>query len=48
METLVWLRVPGDVVFAAGCVFLAQFAIKLVTGARGSNVVVGSVAPGKR
>lgn len=26
METLVWLRVPGDVIFAAGGVFLALFA----------------------
>ncbi|HEX8613567.1 MAG TPA: nitric-oxide reductase large subunit [Telluria sp.] len=47
METLVWLRVPGDVVFAVGCVFLALFAFKLATGARGSNVAVGSVAPGR-
>ncbi|NHZ94458.1 nitric-oxide reductase large subunit [Massilia sp. CCM 8734] len=48
METLVWLRVPGDVVFAVGCGFLALFAIKLATGARGSNVVIGSVAPNRR
>ena len=46
--TLVWMRVPGDVVFAVGCGFLALFAIKLATGARGRNVVVGSVAPTKR
>jgi nitric oxide reductase subunit B len=26
METLVWMRVPGDVVFAAGTLFLALFA----------------------
>jgi hypothetical protein len=25
METLVWLRVPGDIVFAAGSVFLAVY-----------------------
>lgn len=30
METLVWLRVPGDVVFAAGCVFLAVYVLKLL------------------
>lgn len=48
METLVWLRVPGDVVFAVGCVFLALFAFKLAAGARGSNVVIGSVAPSRR
>jgi nitric oxide reductase subunit B len=30
METLVWLRVPGDVVFAIGAVLLAWYAIKLL------------------
>ena len=30
METLVWLRVPGDVVFAAGAVMLAIYALKLL------------------
>jgi nitric oxide reductase subunit B len=30
METLVWMRVPGDVVFAIGTVFLAVFAIRLL------------------
>jgi len=30
METLVWLRVPGDVVFAAGGVLLAVYALKLL------------------
>ena len=30
MEALVWLRVPGDVVFALGCVFLAVYALKLL------------------
>ncbi|MBX9913327.1 MAG: nitric-oxide reductase large subunit [Pseudomonadaceae bacterium] len=32
METLVWMRVPGDVVFAIGCVFLALFAARLLLG----------------
>jgi nitric oxide reductase subunit B len=32
METLVWLRVPGDVVFAAGTLFLALFAWRLLRG----------------
>jgi nitric oxide reductase subunit B len=31
METLVWMRVPGDVVFAAGTLFLALFAWRLLT-----------------
>ena len=30
METLVWMRVPGDIVFAAGSVFLALYALKLL------------------
>jgi nitric oxide reductase subunit B len=30
METLVWMRVPGDIVFAAGAVLLALYAIKLL------------------
>jgi nitric oxide reductase subunit B len=30
METLVWLRVPGDIVFAVGGVLLAVYALKLL------------------
>jgi nitric oxide reductase subunit B len=30
METLVWLRVPGDIVFAAGSVLLAVYAMYLL------------------
>jgi nitric oxide reductase subunit B len=30
METLVWLRVPGDVVFAAGAVLIAWYALSLL------------------
>jgi nitric oxide reductase subunit B len=30
METLVWLRVPGDVVFSFGGIFLALYALKLL------------------
>ncbi|HEY0858234.1 MAG TPA: nitric-oxide reductase large subunit [Albitalea sp.] len=30
METLVWLRVPGDIVFAGGAVFLAWYALRLL------------------
>jgi nitric oxide reductase subunit B len=32
IETLVWLRVPGDIVFAGGSVVLAWFAFKLWRG----------------
>jgi nitric oxide reductase subunit B len=34
METLVWLRVPGDIVFAAGSVLLALYAWRLLRPAR--------------
>ncbi len=34
METMVWLRVPGDVVFAFGTLFLALFAIRLLRGGK--------------
>ncbi len=34
MESLVWLRVPGDVVFALGAICLAIFALRLLTGGR--------------
>lgn len=30
METLVWMRVPGDIVFAAGAVLLAAYALRLL------------------
>src|SRR5688572_14429990 len=30
METLVWLRVPGDIVFALGAVLLAVYALRLL------------------
>jgi hypothetical protein len=30
MESLVWLRVPGDIVFALGSVLLAAYALKLL------------------
>ena len=45
METLVWLRVPGDVVFAIGTLFLALFAWRLLTGgkkASATHTVAGS------
>jgi nitric oxide reductase subunit B len=30
MENMVWLRVPGDVVFAAGTLFLALFVLRVM------------------
>ena len=41
MKTLVWMRVPGDVVFAFGCLFLALFALRLLThGKRQQSLLV--------
>ncbi|HRQ45918.1 MAG TPA: nitric-oxide reductase large subunit [Rhodocyclaceae bacterium] len=34
MHTLVWLRVPGDVIFAAGAVVLGWFVFRLWNGSR--------------
>lgn len=31
METLVWMRVPGDIVFAIGALFLALYALRLLS-----------------
>lgn len=38
METLVWLRVPGDVVFSVGVFFLAWFAVRLLRGGPGKQL----------
>ncbi|WP_342118217.1 nitric-oxide reductase large subunit [Pseudoduganella sp. OTU4001] len=44
METAVWLRVPGDVVFAVGCLFLALFALRLIgKGKQEETVAEGAV-----
>ena len=50
METFVWLRVPGDIVFSVGVIFLALFAVKLVTGgqrARPAPAIAGVVQASK-
>jgi nitric oxide reductase subunit B len=44
METLVWLRVPGDVVFAAGAVFLALYAARLLIARRRPAIEAASSA----
>jgi nitric oxide reductase subunit B len=36
MEALVWMRVPGDIVFAAGSVLLAVYALHLLRRSRGT------------
>jgi nitric oxide reductase subunit B len=44
METFVWLRVPGDIVFAAGSVFLALYALKLLRSKSAATLpAVGAV-----
>lgn len=46
MEALVWLRVPGDVVFSVGVLFLALFAFRLLTaGKRTRRASAGVVQP---
>ena len=45
METLVWMRVPGDVVFSIGIVFLALFALRLLRGGKNTQP---SVVPAAR
>ena len=49
MEALVWLRVPGDIVFAVGAVLLALYALRLlrrpaVQRARGIGVAASAPA----
>jgi nitric oxide reductase subunit B len=46
METLVWLRVPGDIVFATGTLFLALFALRLMRrGAKPAPATAPAAAP---
>jgi len=48
METLVWMRVPGDVVFAIGMVFLALFALRLLTAGKSRLPALAPVVSAKR
>jgi nitric oxide reductase subunit B len=43
METLVWLRVPGDIVFAGGAVILAWYALRLLRRPAGERTPEGVV-----
>jgi nitric oxide reductase subunit B len=45
METMVWMRVPGDIIFAAGGGLLALFVFGLWRGGRVESAPVGSAAP---
>jgi nitric oxide reductase subunit B len=42
METLVWMRVPGDIVFSIGVVILALFMAKLLLGRASTAGHVGT------
>jgi nitric oxide reductase subunit B len=44
MENMVWLRVPGDVVFAIGTLFLAVFALRLLIGRKTAARASAAVA----
>jgi nitric oxide reductase subunit B len=49
METLVWMRVPGDIVFAAGSLLLAWYALSLLRRpAATPQVVIGALANATR
>jgi nitric oxide reductase subunit B len=43
METLVWLRVPGDVVFAAGSVLLGIYALYLLRRPAAQAAPLGAI-----
>ena len=43
METMVWMRVPGDIVFSIGIGFLAWFAIRLLMRGRSLPQVTGQL-----
>jgi len=44
METLVWMRVPGDTVFSVGAILLALFMAKLLIGPR-TRQPAGAIEP---
>ena len=44
METLVWMRVPGDTVFSVGAILLALFMAKLLIGPR-KKAFAGTLEP---
>jgi nitric oxide reductase subunit B len=48
METLVWLRVPGDILFAIGAGFLGLYALRLLGGGKGREPAATGVATAAR
>lgn len=47
MEALVWMRVPGDIVFSIGVVFLVLFALRLLRRDRGTQPLINPVTSTK-
>lgn len=47
METLVWLRVPGDVLFAIGAGFLALYAYRLLRPGKGRGQLAAGAEPAR-
>ncbi|NEX62408.1 nitric-oxide reductase large subunit [Noviherbaspirillum galbum] len=47
MESMVWLRVPGDIVFSIGVAFLAIFAFRLLTGKKAAQAETTLANAGK-
>jgi nitric oxide reductase subunit B len=43
MEAMVWLRVPGDIVFAIGILYLSLFALRLMRGRHEPQAGTGTV-----
>jgi len=48
METLVWMRVPGDIVFAGGAAILALYALRLLRRPAGERTPGLAVAAGAK
>lgn len=46
METLVWMRVPGDILFAIGAVLLAWYAARLLRRPAAQHALAGATAGG--
>jgi nitric oxide reductase subunit B len=47
MEGLVWLRVPGDIVFSIGAVCLGIYALRLLRPGRRQEAVAGAAEPAR-
>jgi len=48
LETLVWMRVPGDIVFAIGALFLAGYALRLLRRPAGERAAAAALPAGAK